>query len=456
MSPEAFISGLRTAIPDLEVHAPDSPGFATQRQTRGNVNVEITPPVVAVPSSAEQVGALVRWLVSSNVPFTVRSGGNDFFGRNVAHGAVMIDMRKLNAVSVAQDRQTATIGGGIIVQDLVRQLEAVGLITPFGNTWIVGYVGWATVGGYGPFTGALGMGFEQIVGAQIVNAKGDVVDVTERSPNADLLEGLRGMGGNLGIVTSLTIKVYPRFDLLSGALIYQSSDIGGTIRAYYEAEKSLQIPVPLSLHHFINMDPETSIFSLVVLWTWADDDHEAGRKYLDIFLKTIPPAAINTVSSATVIQHQERMPIPCPPWGGQRSIYLREMTTEILDIIIESLKAMPKESGLNVSWSDSIPQASVANCFGAGRHVFFSSSSMVFQKENRELAEQWNKGLVERIRSSGDGAVMSGAYASLNPPGERTPGQIFGEAWHTVQELKTKYDPDNIFRYAYPTIGLQE
>lgn len=122
-------------------------------------------------------------------------------------------MRDINFVHVSADKKTATIGGGIVMKDLIEKLDVEGLVTPVGNMWIVGYVGWATLGGYGPMQHSHGMGIEQIVGAEMVTGKGEVVEFGEED---ERLEGLRGMGGNLGVVTAVTIKVYPKIKVSIG------------------------------------------------------------------------------------------------------------------------------------------------------------------------------------------------------------------------------------------------
>jgi FAD/FMN-containing dehydrogenase len=117
---------------------------------------------------------------------------------------LVIDISAIKSVKVSDDKKTVTFGGGIPSVELVEALEKEGLTIPFGNTGFVGYVGWVTMGGYGPLTKSLGMGFEGIVGAELVTADGAIIKATE-----EILEGLRGMGGNLGVVTSMTVKTHP-------------------------------------------------------------------------------------------------------------------------------------------------------------------------------------------------------------------------------------------------------
>ena len=197
------VANLKSALPWLQVLNPDDPAWAERRATRGQAGQECKPFAMAIPKDAQQVAGIVRWSTSSGASFTVQTGGNDFFGRYVEDDSLIIDMREIKSISIATDRKTATIGGGTISKDLILQLEEAGLVAALGNVWTVGYVGWATLGGYGPLTNLLGLGVEGIVGAELVTATGEVVQATD-----DILEGIRGMGGNLGVITSLTIKVH--------------------------------------------------------------------------------------------------------------------------------------------------------------------------------------------------------------------------------------------------------
>jgi FAD/FMN-containing dehydrogenase len=109
----------------------------------------------------------------------------------------------LKHVNIVDDGQAAIVGGEIISQDLANALGATGYATPFGNSASVGYVGWATHGGYGPFTGIFVLGVDQIVGARVVNYQGSVIDADD-----ELLYGIRGAGSAFGVIVSLKIRVY--------------------------------------------------------------------------------------------------------------------------------------------------------------------------------------------------------------------------------------------------------
>ncbi|KAK1149048.1 hypothetical protein N8T08_007725 [Aspergillus melleus] len=121
----------------------------------------------------------------------VRSGGHDFFGRSLTAGGVLLDMRRIKNVSIASDRASVRVGGGIIAGDLQEELDRHGLFTPTGQSKTVGYVSWACGGGYGFYVGSYGFGVDQILEAKVVTASGTVINTRE---DEELLWALRGAG----------------------------------------------------------------------------------------------------------------------------------------------------------------------------------------------------------------------------------------------------------------------
>lgn len=188
--------------PSITHYIPASPDF--EDVAKAVVALCPRPPAIVQPQCAEDVAALVSHCVSTKTPFAVRSGGHDLHGRSQVADALRIDMRDIAYVEVADDRKTARIGGGALCGGVLEALGKEGLMTSTASVSTVGYVGWATLGGYGIVSPSFGLGIDQIVSAKVVNWEGKCVVADE-----ELLEGLRGGGGNFGIVTELTIKVYP-------------------------------------------------------------------------------------------------------------------------------------------------------------------------------------------------------------------------------------------------------
>lgn len=182
---------------------PSSPDFSSLSSVFV-MNYALQPSMVVRPQSADDVVGLLSIIISHSIPFTVRVGGHDPFSRSMVNDSVTIDMRDIAYVSIDKDSMSARVGGGIIKKDLCRQLAKEDVMTPTGLINHVGYVGWATHGGYGMQSPKYGMGVDQILGAKIVNEEGKVVDADE-----ELLKGIRGGGGAFGVIVELTIKIYP-------------------------------------------------------------------------------------------------------------------------------------------------------------------------------------------------------------------------------------------------------
>lgn len=357
------------------------------------------------------------------------------------------------------------------MKDLVEKLDAEGLVTPVGNVWVVGYVGWATLGGYGPMQHSHGLGIEQTVGAELVTAEGEVVTFGEED---ERLEGLRGLGGNLGIITAVTIKVYPKIEvskrsvsavcllgtnvlkILNGILVYESSNLAKTVRDYNEAVSKLKIPKPLTINMFVMNISALGGPHLMVFWTWADADHEMGKRYLEEFFAATPPVKMNPVKSKTLVQHYASVPDHIAPWGGVRTQYFRSMTPALIDAVVTALEYMPNDPMCHLSWSDAVTiDPKLKHCIGVGQsHVFFWSSYFASDIKNKDAAERWNRDLLQAAKEAGAPVLLEAAHAGLTPLGEKSLEQQLGSKAARGRELKSRYDPRNIFSLALPRFTL--
>ena len=182
---------------------PSAPDFPSARKIF-NSSRHDTPLAIVQPQSPSDVGDIVKFAKSQSIPFTLRSGGHNLEGRSVVEGALLIDLRALTDVTISPYRTSATVQGGILLEELGTKLWKEGLCTPTGATPSVGYVGWASYGGYGAFSSHWGLGVDQILGATVIDPDGEMITADE-----PLLEGIRGAGGLFGVIVDLTIKVYP-------------------------------------------------------------------------------------------------------------------------------------------------------------------------------------------------------------------------------------------------------
>ncbi len=191
------------------VFTPGSPGFVSAANVYNMRFDGVLPSSgVARPINAADVQNAVKFLVANDIPFRTRSGGHSYAGYStLSHGAVL-DLRKLNGISVNKHAGTATIGPGAQLIDVYAGLAAHGATIPAGSCPSVGLGGHALGGGMGLAGRNLGLALDNIVGIQVVTADGKLRNVSGHS-DPDLFWGLRGAGGgNFGVVTAITFKVH--------------------------------------------------------------------------------------------------------------------------------------------------------------------------------------------------------------------------------------------------------
>jgi FAD/FMN-containing dehydrogenase len=196
---ESFLQGHT----QIQYATPSSSNYAALRNTYTLDNPAI-PLAIVRPQNAEDVAAIVKFAKANGIKFAIRSGGNSLFWKSMIQDALIIDMRDIAYININDSKTLASIGGGIIISDLADTLTREGVATATSTIPFVGFVGWSTYGGYGPLSAHYGLGCDNIVGAKVVNWKGEIVE-----PDKDMLKGIRGAGGAFGPIVELTVKLYP-------------------------------------------------------------------------------------------------------------------------------------------------------------------------------------------------------------------------------------------------------
>jgi FAD/FMN-containing dehydrogenase len=203
----APISGLQHVMRG-HVFVRGAPGFTGASHVYNERFDSESPLAVARPINAADVQAAVRWAVGHGVPLRARSGGHSYAGYSTLSNGVVLDLRKMNGISVNRRAGTATIGAGAQLIDVYTGLSHHGATIPAGSCPSVGITGVTLGGGMGLAGRAFGLTTDNLVGAKIVTADGRLRTVS-RNSNPDLLWALRGGGGgNFGVVTQLTFKVH--------------------------------------------------------------------------------------------------------------------------------------------------------------------------------------------------------------------------------------------------------
>ena len=181
--------------------------------------------------SAGDVVAAVRAVSRSGLELAVRGGGHSLPGFSTSDGGVVIDLSPLKAVDVDPARRWAWAGGGATWADYDAATHSHGLGSTGGLVSTTGVAGLTLGGGIGWLTRKHGLACDNLMSAELVTAAGDVVQVTADN-DPDLLWGLRGGGGNFGVVTRFGFRLHP-VDTVTGGLVVFPADRGDEISDFY-------------------------------------------------------------------------------------------------------------------------------------------------------------------------------------------------------------------------------
>ena len=200
------IAGLRRGFTG-QILLPDEDGYDRARRV-WNAMVDRRPAVIARCAGTSDVAAAVRFGRSGGLEIGVRGGGHNIAGLAVPEGGLMIDLSLMDAVRVDPGRRRARVQGGALLGALDRAAQSSGLATTAGNVSHTGVGGLTLGGGMGWLARQFGLACDNVASFEVVSADGEVLHASE-SQNPDLFWGLRGGGGNFGIVTEFDFRLHP-------------------------------------------------------------------------------------------------------------------------------------------------------------------------------------------------------------------------------------------------------
>jgi FAD/FMN-containing dehydrogenase len=228
---EATVQELREAVRG-EVLLPDDDGYAAAAPAWNGIFDERRPALIVRCTGAADVIAALGFARSQDLEIAVRGGGHSVAGHSTSDGGIVIDLSQMRNVRVDPDARRAVVGGGAVWGDVDQETQTFGLATTGGLVSTTGVGGFTLGGGIGWLMRKHGLACDNLVAADVVTADGHLVRASE-SENADLFWGLRGGGGNFGIVTAFEFALHPVGPIVyAGPVFYPADAAADLMRAF--------------------------------------------------------------------------------------------------------------------------------------------------------------------------------------------------------------------------------
>jgi FAD binding domain-containing protein len=312
---------------------------------------------------AEQVGdviAAVRCAGELGLDLSVRGGGHSGPGFGTNDGGLVIDMGQMRTVRVDPRAKTAQADAGATWGDFNFATHAFGLATTGGIISTTGIAGLTLGGGIGYLCRGHGLTIDNLISADVVTADGRRVTCSEES-NADLLWGLRGGGGNFGVVTNFEFRLHPVGPLVLGGLIGWPLDRASEILAFHR-EQTRDLPDELGISTaFVTAPPlpfvpEELQFThcLVVILCYSGDPDD-GRDVIKPWLDLAPPIQMVEAMPYTIMNSIQDDLAPKGRHSYWKSGYLTELTDEVIDAAADVAAMVPSPFSLVRPASQPIP-----------------------------------------------------------------------------------------------------
>lgn len=223
---DKFRAGLRGAMVTPADAAYD------ESRTLWNAAIARRPALIVRCAGVADVMQTVRLAREHELLLAVRGGGHNVAGKSVCDGGLMIDLSPMRGIRVDPVARTCRVEAGATLADMDHETQTFGLATPLGINSTTGVAGLTLGGGLGWLSRKYGLTVDNLIGADVVTAEGALVTASERD-HADLFWGIRGGGGNFGVVTSFQFQLHPVGpQVLSGLIIHPLKDAQKLLHYY--------------------------------------------------------------------------------------------------------------------------------------------------------------------------------------------------------------------------------
>ena len=422
--------------------APGDPHYNAARRI-WNASIDKHPGFIAQCTSAEDVVRAVNFARTNDILLAVRGGGHNVGGRALCDDGLVIDMSKMRGIDVDAGARVVVAQAGCTLGDLDAATHPHGLVVPAGVFTKTGIAGLTLGGGVGWLVRKYGLTCDNVVSFEVITVGGKIVTASA-DENADLYWGLRGGGGNFGVVLRFTYKAHPLKTVFGGLLIHPQARAAEVLRFYrdFMASAPDELTAYAAMLHTPDGDP---VVGIVPCWC---GDLDEGEKYLQP-LREFGPPLMDAVGPLPFPQMQALFDDAFPD-GNQnywKSTFVKQLSDDVIDILVEHANGVPSPLTAVVIELYGGAMARVGPDETAFAHRSSDYDVGILSQwtdpADTENNVAWARGLYDALQPHASGAFLLNFLYQEDDSISRA---SFGPNYDRLAELKRKYDPENFFR----------
>ena len=409
-----------------------------------NGNIDRRPGLIARPAGVADVMQAVNFAREHHLLVAVRGGAHSFAGTGVCHGGLVIDLSLMKGIRVDPVRRTVRAEGGVKWGEFDRETQAFGLATTGGTDPDTGIAGLTLGGGLGWLGYKYGLACDNLLSADLVTADGQVRMVSD-TEHADLFWGLRGGGGNFGVVTSLEYRLHPVSLVLAGLVLHPFAQAKEALQFYRDFSSATHEEV--ATYAGLLTSPEGA--KVVAIGVCYTGPLAAGERLIAPVRRFGSPLA-DQIRPMTYTALQSLMDTAYPPRNQyyQKDHFLQKISDETIGIVVEHFARV--SSPLSIPF---FQQSGGAMRRGhtayAHRDAFYNLvlTAQWLDPGETECHVHWIRELWQALRPYATGGVYVNHIGRGDDDGADQVRAAFGRNYQRLADLKQKYDPTNLFRH---------
>lgn len=419
-----------------------SEGYDQARQV-WNGMIDKRPLAIVKVAGVADIQATVKFAQACGLPVAIRGGGHNVAGSAVCNGGLVIDLAAMKSIRVDPHARHARAEGGVIWGEYDHETQAFGLASPGGAISTTGIAGLTLGGGYGYLSRMYGLACDNLMSADLVTATGELVHASH-DRNPDLFWGLRGGGGNFGVVTSFEYQLQPVQHVLSGFVGFPFEMAETVLKRFRE----VALDSPDHRVWFAALLPVPGLGKLAAVVMSHFGPEEEGWQALRP-IRDLGSVVFDSVARVPYCAMQRQMDANSPK--GQRhywkSAFLSRLSDEVIGMLIAAMENTSGDLDQIMIETHGGAISRVAKDATAFEHRYAPFNLGIFAVSTDPALDQpgaaWARNLYQQILPHSTG----GTYVNYLSEGDDV-HTAYGDArFSRLAAIKASYDPGNMFRF---------